>query len=149
MVRMRSAMLAFSLHDSKAAHRVVLEQMNSKYTNAKNLQHQFNDYTSTTLLSFSCSANVSPYSSSTRLHCSSSSTLAFLFPSSVYVVVTDEFLLDLLFESLRPALVMCRRYQLECLTRNGSSHGSMKCEPESSGRSMGRLVIIGAPAIAA
>src|SRR5271170_6750673 len=109
MVRMRSAMLAFSLRDSKAAQSSV-EQMNNKYTNAKTLQHQFNDYTSTTLLSFSCSTNVSPYSSSTRLHCSSSSTLVFLFPSSVYVVVTDEFLLDLLFDSLRPALVMCRRY---------------------------------------
>src|ERR1700722_9540855 len=114
--------------------------MNNKYTNTKTGNINSTNYTSTTLLSFSRSADVSPYSSSTRLHCSSSSTLAFLSPPSVYVVVTDEFLLDSLFDSLRPALVMCRRYQLECLTRNGSSHGSMKCEPDSSGRSMGRLV---------
>jgi hypothetical protein len=66
----------------------------------------------------------------------------------VFVVATDAFRLALLaLDSRRPALVRWRRYQAECLTRKGSSHGSVKWEPSSPGRSMGRLMMIGAAAI--
>ncbi len=56
--------------------------------------------------------------------------------------VSDEALVLLL------RFVTWRRYQLECLARNGKSHGSVKYVlPFSSGRSVGRLIIIGAAAM--